>query len=226
MASLNQTTVLLDLSYLLGESSVPSSGTEDRKRFIQLALERCYRAYDFPFNKVTATIPLVGGIATLPTNVHQDSVIDIREVVAGVGNDKVYSVTPYGMLDDYSSGQHRYALTGYEGNYIITTSETTDTTLQLYYETTAPVINGSVSTPFPSSTALARGALVYYRQAEDPQADISQEEYLFQQELDEVISQYNRSRPQPRAVTLHEASGTYPGDITDTGAFIGPNNSN
>jgi len=62
--------------------------------------------------------------------------------------------------------------------------------------------------------------LIYQRQAEDPQADISQEEALFQNELDEVISQYNRSRPQPRAITLHEASGTYVGDISQTGGFL------
>ena len=68
--------------------------------------------------------------------------------------------------------------------------------------------------------ALARGALVYYRQAEDPQADISQEEALFQQELDEVIAQFNRSRPQQRAKTLQEVAGTYTGDIDQVNSFV------
>ena len=45
MASLTLTTVMTDLSYMLGETSVPTTGTEDRQRFIQLALERAYRAY-------------------------------------------------------------------------------------------------------------------------------------------------------------------------------------
>ena len=220
MASLTLTTVMTDLSYMLGETSVPTTGTEDRQRFIQLALERAYRAYDFPFSKVLATVAMVAGVATLPSNVHQDSIIDIRLVNSGVGDDYIFTSLPYGQLDDYQTGSYKYRLTGYEGSYVLTSSETSNGTLSLYYQTTAPQINASISTPFPSSMALVRGALIYQRQAEDPQADISQEEALFQNELDEVISQYNRSRPQPRAITLHEASGTYVGDISQTGGFL------
>lgn len=221
---ITQDIVQQDLSFLLGETSVPATGTEDRQRFIQRALDRVYRAYDWPMNKVTATVSMVGGVATLPTNVHQDSIIDIREVVAGVGTDHIYTQVPYSSGDNYPQNTYNYRLTGYEGAYVLTSSETgTNTTLSLYYETTAPVINASIPTPFPSSMALARGALVYYRQAEDPQADIAQEEYLFQLELEEVIAQYNRSRPQPRAKTVQEIQGTYTGDIVDTGSFLGSN---
>jgi hypothetical protein len=219
--SLTQTTVMQDLSYLLGETSVPSTGTEDRQRFIQLALERAYRAYDFPFNKVTATVAMVNGIASLPANVHQDSILDARVINSGVGNDYIFDIVPYSTFDNYSSGTYKARLTGYEGAYLLTSSETSLTnTLTLFYETTAPVITASITTPFPSSMALARGALIYLRQAEDPQADISQEEALFQLELDEVISQYNRSRPQPRGITMQEAQGTYTGDITNSGNII------
>lgn len=217
--SLTLTTVMQDLSYLLGETSVPSTGTEDRQRFIQLALERAYRAFDFPFSKVLATVALVGGIATLPTTVHQDSIMDIRVINSGIGDDYIFQSVPYGSLDSYPTGQYRYRLTGYEGAYVFQTTETMSATLSVYYQTTAPQINASISTPFPASMALARGALIYVRQAEDPQADISQEEYLFQGELDEVIAQYNRSRPQPRGITLHEAMGTYPGDINSAGTI-------
>lgn len=215
--SLSLTTVMSDLSYLLGETSVPATGTEDRQRFIQLALERAYRAYDFPFSKIMATVPMVNGIASLPTNVHQDSIMDIRIINPGKSDDNIFTGVPYGSLDSYPSGQYRYRLTGYEGSYIFESSETGNGVLSIYYETTAPQINASVTTPFPSSMALARGALIYLRQAEDPQADVSQEEYLFQMELDEVISQYNRGRPQPRGKTLHESMGTYIGDIESTG---------
>lgn len=221
MAATSQTTVMEDLSFLLGESSVPTSGTEDRQRFIQRALDRVYRAYDFPMNKVIATVAMVNGVATLPTNVHQDSVLDIRQVVAGVGTDHVYTQVPYSMTDDFPTGTYNYDLRGYEGSYTLVSSETTTSgVLTIQYETTTPIINASITTPFPSSMCLARGALVYYRTAEDPQADIGQEEYVFQQELDEVIAQFNRSRPQGRAKTLHEVQGTFPGDINDTGSFI------
>jgi hypothetical protein len=41
MASLTQTTVMQDLSYLLGETSVPSSGVEDRQAFIPEGFGAC-----------------------------------------------------------------------------------------------------------------------------------------------------------------------------------------
>ena len=219
MASTNQTTVLEDLSFLLGESSVPTSGIEDRQRFIQCALDRVYRAYDFPMTKSTATISMIGGIATLPTTVHQDSILDIRIINPGIGDDIIWNQIEYEDQDSWVQGQYKYWLDGYEGTYVINSNETGITdTLTIRFQGVSPIINASIPTPFPSSMALARGALVYLRQAEDPQADIAQEEYLFQEELDEVIAQYNRSRPQKRGKTLHEAMGTYIGDITDAGA--------
>lgn len=217
MATTNQTQVLQDLSYLLGETSVPSSGIEDRQAFIQRTLERVYRAYDWPMNKAIATIQLLSGIATLPTTVHQDSIVDIRTKGSGTGDDSVYSQIAYKDQDNFSAGTFRYWLTGYEGAYLLNTNETTNDILTIYYEQTTPVINASITTPFPSSMALARGALVYLRQAEDPQADIAQEEYLFQMELEEVIAQYNRSKPPVRGRTLHEMGHTHIGDIDDVG---------
>lgn len=212
---------MTDLSYLLGESSVPSSGVDDRKRYIQLALDRVYRAYDFPMDKAVVTVPMVNGIATLPTTVHQDAIIDARIVGSGVGTDMIFNQIDYSDNDSWPQGQNKYWLTGYEGTYILNSSETgTTNTLTLFFENVSPQINASIGTPFPSSMCLARGALVYYRQSEDPQADVSQEEYLFQMELNEVIAQYNRSRPQQRAKTLHEAAGSYIGDISDAGSFI------
>ena len=67
--------------------------------------------------------------------------------------------------------------------------------------------------------ALARGAMVYFRQAEDPQADISQDEAIFQQEVDEVWKRYRRSRPQRRIRDLYETNGTFVGDTTIVGGM-------
>jgi Ca2+-binding RTX toxin-like protein len=210
--SINLTDVQTDLSYLLGEQTVPTSGIEDRTRFIQVALERAYRAYDFPMNKLTATVALVSGVATLPTTVLQDSVLDVREVVSGSANDHIYKQVDYTESDTPTQGSYTYWLDGYEGAYTLKTNEN-DATLTIRYSNAVPTLNASISSPFPSSMALARGALIYVRQSEDPQADISQEEALFQAELDEVISAYSRSRPRRRMVSLHEASKTYIGDL-------------
>lgn len=211
MASIDLTDVQRDLSYLLGEQSVPTTGIDDRTRFIQVALERAYRAYDFPMNKLTATVALVSGVATLPTTIIQDSVLDVREVVSGAENDRVYTQVDY-TNSDTLQGSYKYWLDGYEGAYVLKANEA-DATLTIRYSNTVPTLNASISSPFPSSMAIARGALIYMRQAEDPQADISQEEALFQQELDEVIASYNRSRPRRRMMDKHEYYKTYIGDL-------------
>jgi hypothetical protein len=211
--TVNLTTVQQDLSYLLGEQTVPSSGVDDRARFIQVALERAYRAYNFPMNKLTATVAMISGVATLPTTVMQDSVLDIREVLSGNDNDRVYKQIDYEDFDSATAADYAYYLNGYEGSYAAITSSTGSATLKIRYSSSVPILNASISTPFPSSMALARGALIYVRQAEDPQADISQEESIFQAELQEIIAQYNRSRPQRRMITRHEDADTYIGYI-------------
>lgn len=218
MANITQDQAMRDLSFLLGESSVPTSGVEDRETFIQRALERVYRLHDFPMNKINATVPLIAGVASLPVNMGQDGLRDVREVLPGTRNDRVYTSIPYEDQDNYDGGSYRYWLEGYESAYTLHTNEPNDATLRIRYETSVPVVNASIPTPFPSSMALARGALVYYRQAEDPQADIAQEEAIFQQEVDEVWAKYNRNRPrQPRGRTLYEANGTYLGDVSGSG---------
>lgn len=209
------TDVQQDLAYLLGEQSAPSTSNSDytvRSTFIQRALERAYRAYDFPMNKLTATVSLVSGVATLPSAVMQDSVLDVREVVAGTGNDHIYKQVSYEESDQAGSGDYGYWLTGYQGTYVLNSNEG-DTTLTVRYTPSAPMLNASIASPFPSSMAIARGALIYYRQAEDPQADIGQEEALFTGEINEIIAQYNRSRPQRRFITRHEDFGSYIGDL-------------
>lgn len=210
--SVNQTEALEDLSFLLGETSVPTSGIEDRKRFIQRALERVYRLYDFPTNEVTATVAMVAGVATLPTNLRQDGIQDIR--IAGT-TDRIFTQIPYQDQDGYSQGSNRYWLTGSEGSFVMTTTESSTETLEIKYTTTAPIINASISAPLPqgSSMLLARGALINVRLAEDPQADISQEEALFQFELEELIATHQRNKPPTRGRTIYEQRGTYLGDI-------------
>jgi hypothetical protein len=215
--SVSLTDVQRDLAYLLGEQTTPSDSSPDynqRSRFIQVALERAYRSYDFPMNKLIATVTAVSGVATLPTTVLQDSVLDVREVVAGADNDKIYRFVDYTQQDSFNSGDYVAWLEGYEGTYVLKTSETSSSpVLTLRYSSVTPALNASITSPFPSSMALARGALIYVRQSEDPQADISQEEALFQQELDEIIMAYNRSRPRQRMVSKHEDNNTYIGDI-------------
>jgi len=224
MAQVSQQTILQDLSYLLGETTVPTS-ISDREEYIQKALERIFRTYRFPMNVVIATIQEFAGIGTLPTNVGQDGLIDVREVNPGPFTDNVYQQVSYQDSNNYSVGSYVYWLTGYEGNYTIYTSETSgndvNPVLTLMYTTSVPVINASINTNFPSSMALALGALKYYRLAEDPYTDVSPYENMFQMEMNEVIANVNRGRAQVRGRTALEVLGTYTGDITTVGAYVG-----
>lgn len=208
MARITLTDVQEDLAYLLGETSVPTSGVEDRVRFIQRSLERIYRLYDFEMNKLTATVSLVSGVGVLPSNAREDADLDIRVVNSGSGDDDIFEAIPYGDQDKYEQGDFKYWLTtDPTTGYSTINSKEGDTDVLVRYTSAAPIINASVSTPFPSAMVIAKGALVYYRQAEDPQADVIPEEQAFIQELKEVMAAHNRNKPRARAKSIAEVGG-------------------
>jgi hypothetical protein len=224
MSTVSQSQILSDLNFLLGNTTVPTAIT-DQEDYIQRALQRIYYNYRFPMNTVLGTIQMNTGIGTLPSNVGQDGLIDVREVNVGPYTDNVYIQVSYQESNNYATGDYAYWLQGSEGNYTIYTSETsgsdTDPILTLLYTTSVPILNASINTNFPSSMAVAMGALKYYRLAEDPYTDVTPYENMFQLEMSEVIANVNRGRAQPRGVGLAEQWGTYTGDITTVGAYVG-----
>ena len=213
MAAITQTTVLQDMSYLLGELSVPTSGIEDRQRFIQRALERIYRAYNFEDVKAIATVSLTNGVGTLPSDMGFRAEADVRVINSGSEDDYIFTRTTYDAQDSSVKGDYVYWITGSEGSYTFNSKETDTPAITVRYTQTAPSINASISTTFPSSMVIARGALVYYRQSENPQADIAQDEALFQQELSEIIAQEIRNKGPRRGVSIQELAGRYTGEV-------------
>lgn len=212
MASINQTDILLDMSYLLGEQSIPTSGIEDRKRFIQASLDRIYRLYDFQEFKAIATISISSGAGTLPSDTGESPDLDVRVVNSGSGDDYIFEQIPYEDQDRYSAGDYKYWLTGSAGDYTLNTKDDVSTVIARYIQE-APAVNASISTTFPSAMVVARGALVYYKQAENPLADISQDEALFQSELQEVIQRQIRNNPIRRARSIQELNGEFTGRV-------------
>lgn len=212
MASINQTDILQDMSYLLGEQSIPTSGIEDRKRFIQASLDRIYRLYDFQEFKAIATISISSGTGTLPSDTGESPDLDVRVVNSGSGDDYIFEQIPYEDQDRYSAGDYKYWLTGSAGDYTLNTKDDVSTVIARYIQE-APAVNASISTTFPSAMVIARGALVYYKQAENPLADISQDEALFQSELQEVIQRQIRNNPIRRARSIQELNGEFTGRV-------------
>lgn len=210
--NVSQDDVLLDLAMLEGNQSVPSSNIDDWKRFIQRTLEEAWIAYPWEFSKLTATIAVSNGVATLASGAMADAIYDVRVPVSGTGDDHVYTPIPFDELDDYAPGTYHYAITGATPNPVINTVDT-DSTLQVWYASLPPQINASVTTKFPDSMILALGAQRYVRKSENPQADIAQEQAFFQDRLDELWSRYNRNKPRKaRKFLSRNSTGTVGGD--------------
>lgn len=219
MSAITQTDVLLDLSYLLGESSIPTSGIDDRKAFIQRGLQRIVRLYDFDEMYALATVSLtLGGNAfysgALPADAAESPSLDVRVINPGTNDDYVFTKIPYTDQDEAIAGDYKYWLTGSANDYTMTTRDNVSNVVVRYLQS-APTINASISTTFPSSIVIARAALVYYRQAENPMADIAQDEALFKTELEEVVARQNRNRPVGRAKSIMELNDTYTGIVED-----------
>ena len=123
MASINQTDVLQDMSYLLGEASVPTSGIDDRKRFIQRGLERIARLYDFDEMYALATVSLTlnGRFYTgaLPSDSGESPSLDVRVLNNGSNDDYVFDKIPYEDQDKYQVSDYKYWLTGSANDYTI-----------------------------------------------------------------------------------------------------------
>lgn len=211
-----QTQVLQQMSYLLGEQSIPTSGIEDRKAFIQASLDRIARLYDWSEFKAIATVTMTSDgqnyNGSLPTDAGESPNLDVRVTNSGTGDDYIYTQIPYEEKDNYSASDYKYWLTGSTDGYTIST-KATQGTVSVRYLQESPTINASISTTFPSSMVIARGALVYYKQAENPLADVAQDEAFFEKELEEVISRQNRNKPVGRAKSIQEIHGQYTGRI-------------
>jgi hypothetical protein len=216
MAAITQTDVLQDMSYLLGEASIPTSGIDDRKAFIQRGLERIARLYDFNEMYAIATVSLTATAniytGSLPSDAAESPSMDVRVINSGSNDDYIFQSIPYQDRDTYENGDYKYWLTGSAKDYTLNTKDNVANVTVRYLQA-APTINASVSTTFPSSIVIARAALVYYRQAENPLADISQDEALFQRELEEVMARQNRNNPVSRAKGIQELNNDFTGRV-------------
>ncbi len=202
-----QTQIMTTLSYLLGERSVPTTATESRQDFIQRTIEEIYRSYPFPFASATATVAVVDGTATLPTTVdwqHKvnayfysgDTQKDLREINEADADkygedDNVFWLHPIGIGDTYT----------------LNTKDTNYDVAFVTYQTQPPEVNASIGTPFTDITTIALGARRYIKLGQNPDADIAQDEALFQKRLSENIAAVQVNRPLRRNRKLYYANG-------------------
>lgn len=207
-----QEDVLLTLSYLLGERTTPTgSQRTTRADFIQVSLEEIYRAYPWSFASANATLSFVDGNATLPTN------FDYQHKVYGYFNDGSYDTETkeinIGDSDMFQDGDYKFWIEHIsDGRYKIVTKDTNYSTAVVKYQTTAPVLDASTGTPINDKGLIALGARRYVKMSENPEADISQDEALFQKRLTEKIAMTQLSRPTKKHRKVYYANNYRLGD--------------
>ena len=85
----------------------------------------------------------------------------------------------------------------------------------MVYQTEPPVLSASKKVPFPSAMAIAVGAVIYAKEADNPaHADISQEWDQFHVELDRLVGMAQRYTPR-NIRSYQDVMGTYTGDVGD-----------
>jgi len=193
--------LMTELSYLLGEVSVPTSGVDSRKTFLQRALEDAWKVYPWPFSLTDTTLQFTNGVATLPDDFLPEG--------------HYYLTKGLTELDE-SDYQHRHdAGVGYyirfqDGDYQAVLMNSDDFLADLRYQYVVPDLSTSDTKAayFVNPKTLALGAMRQVTKADNPEADNSQDIEAFQAALQEDYSAFNRIRTRNRRVrSVVEKSG-------------------
>lgn len=208
-----QSDILLDLSYLMSETSIPASGIDDRKRFVNNAIEKVWNKFNFKAAATQATLSLTNGVGTL-SSLKNGGVLDLRQKVAGVNTDFVFDLIEYEDQDKYDADAYVYWITGNDGGYFINTNQVGLPAVNINYIPKAPVLSAATDTvPFGGSMLYAKGALVEVRQSQNPMADVTPETAEFDKSIMELVRQESKSRPQRRVKSIMEVCGSRTGEI-------------
>jgi hypothetical protein len=216
------TAVRTALANLLGEDSVSTTWPVVRDNAIQWSLERIARMYDFDFGRTSASLVTnTSGTVALPTTTFRtDPSLDVRVTITGPANDYIFDEVREEDFDSYPQGSYRYYIsTDGTGQQTLVTTEPS-TTLTVTGQRAVPTISDSTPSNFPSALAIAKGALIYVREYEDKDADISVDDAKFMQIMQEVIGAEQRSHGSRRAITRAELLGRYTGQV---GSDVGGN---
>lgn len=197
---------LTTLAYLMGERTVNATTSVSRADFVQSALNDVYKAYPWRFARANATLVVDNGLATLPTTYDDNHLAYAKFDNGGVFKD-LESIDP----DDepnYSDGD-RVAwievLTDGQ-TYILKTKDSTVSSVAFRYQTQAPILaTASVYTTYPNKRTVALGARRDVKLGQNPEADISQDNAIFERELAKDVAAHQTQAPRKRR---RQAGGT------------------
>lgn len=218
MPLLYNTDLLTTLAYLMGERTVNTSTSAARSDFVQSSLHDVYGAYPWPFATKNTTITLASGIATLPAD------FDIRHKSYAYVPDTTNTSVDGTLLDLIDQADNKDLVNGSRAawieltsggdgtRYVLKTKDSDLSTLNYRYQTVEPVLStASVGTPYPNKRTIALGARVYVKLGQNPDADISQEQKTFENELAKDVAQFQVQSPRKRRRTAQGQVGNYTG---------------
>lgn len=203
---------LTTLAYLMGERSVNSTTTAQRLDFVQSSLTDAYRAYPWRFARANATLSVVSGLATLPAN-YDDSHQAYAKFDNGIGID-LDLVDPDDEEQLVNGDRAAWIeAIGSGDRYVIKTKDSDVETIRFRYQTKVPTVTASTGTPYPTKNTIALGARRYVKLGQNPDADISQDQALFENELKKDIAAHQVAGPTKRRRYAHGQTGTFTGDF-------------
>jgi hypothetical protein len=207
-----QTDFLTTLAYLLGERTVNSTTTPIRADFIQMTLDDAYKAYPWRFARANATLTVTDGVATLPTN-YDNNHLAYAKFDNGGSVEDIDQVDPDDE-DDLQDGDRAawIEVLDDEQTYVLKLKDSDVSTLRFRYQKQAPVLStASVGTAYFNKATIALGARRYVKLGQNPDADISQDQAIFDKEIGKDIAAHQVNAPRKRRKTAQGQTGSHTG---------------
>ena len=203
--------ILEDLNYLLGDTSVPTTGIDNQKRFINRINEDIYDHHNWRWATLSTSYSMSGTTQTLPSDFND--LIEVREEVSGSDNDNLYDIVNETNVD-ISDADFAAWVSGNEvDGYTLTINQTDSPTLKVTYKVKAGTLSATThKTKVPRSLPIARGALALMQEAEDPYRDTSQTWAKYRSELDDLVRLDVRTKPAVKFYTPSENTKKYIGE--------------
>lgn len=209
----SQSDILTTLAYLLGERSVNSTTSAPRADFIQQTLEEAYQAFPWRFARTNATLTISNGIATLPTN-YDDTQPSHIKFTSGV--DIELDPVDADDSEDLANGDRAAWIYAVDDDvFVLQTKDSDVSQIQFRYQKKAPILDsaGTIKTPYPNKMTIALGARRYVKLGQNPDADISQDEKIFQNKVSQDIAFSQVNAPRKRRKTAQTQAGRATGDF-------------
>lgn len=224
MALLTQTSLLQTIAYLMGERTVNSTTSTSRADFLQKTLTEVYQAYPWRFARTTTTptFALVSsGVyqAALPSNYDNQFGLHLYYTDSSGVDTTLLEIDPIDR-DKVTVGSLAYwIVSNGDGTFSLRTKDTAVVnpayTLTVAYQQVPPTLDaaGTVGTPYPNAMTLALGARRFVKLSQNPDADISQDQAIFKDYLNQDIAAEQVPHARKRRSTRLSLTGRQTGDF-------------